>query len=143
MSIFPSNAETNPTILSSQNITALPLFKEYAWDFETGDFIYQNGKNTIVYGIDALKIWMFKALKTERYKYLAYTWDYGSELNSLIGQKYSRDFTLVEAERLLQECLLINPYIVDLYNIDVNFDNKTLHIAFTANTVYGEVDMNV
>lgn len=143
MSIFPSNAQTNPTILSPQNITALPLFKEYAWDSKTGDFMYQNGKNTIVYGIDALKIWIFKTLKTERYKYLAYTWDYGSELNSLIGQKYSRDFTLVEAERLLQECLLINPYIVDLYNIDVKFDNKTLHIDFTANTVYGEMDINV
>lgn len=143
MSIFPSSADIENVISQTTQNTELPLFKEYAWDFSTNDFIYNNGKNVIVEGKEALKVWIYKTLKTKRYEYFAYTWDYGNELDTLIGQKYSAEYVSSEVERLLKECLLINHYIKELTDITAISDGRTLKIEFTANTVYGEVDISV
>lgn len=43
----------------------LPLFKEYAWDFETDKFRYDgNGNHILLTGNEALEVWIYKALTT-------------------------------------------------------------------------------
>ncbi|MBE6043535.1 MAG: DUF2634 domain-containing protein [Clostridium thermopalmarium] len=144
MSIFPTDVNLENIIAeTTQKEDELPLFKEYAWDFEKNDFIYKNGGNVILEGNEALKVWIYKALKTERYKYLAYTWNYGHEFNSIMGRKYSEEYIESEAKRLLNECLLVNPYILSLSNVKVYSNGRNLHIDFIANTVYGEVNISV
>ncbi len=144
MSIFPEGVDMDIVIAeTAQENTDLPLLKEYAWNFESNDFLYLNGKNVIVEGIEAIKVWIYKILKTPRYKYMAYTWDYGHELEDLIGQRYSKEFMQSEVERNLKDCLLISPYINDLSNIIASLDKRTLVIEFTANTIYGDVKVNV
>ena len=74
MSIFPVetinvNDVIQATVAAS---TDLPLAKEYAWDFTSNDFLLVDGKNTIVTGKEAVKVWLWKALQTPRYRYLAY-----------------------------------------------------------------------
>lgn len=51
----------------------LPLLSEYGYDFEKHQFRYdENGNNITVTEVEALKVWIYKALMTERYRYLAY-----------------------------------------------------------------------
>lgn len=144
MSILPSQTIDISTIVDSTATAAtLPLFKEYAWDFENNDFLLKDGKFVVVEGIEALKIWIWKALNTQRYRYLAYTWNYGHELENLVGKGLSNSVIKSEAQRFIQEALLINPYITDIANINVKIDDSKFTLSFTANTVYGEVDISV
>lgn len=136
--IFP---EINYENLSTTS--ELKPLKEYAWDFEQEDFILKDGKFQVVSGTEALKIWIWKALSTERYRYMAYSFDYGSEIEALIGSTYSSGLVNSEIERYLKEALLINPYIKNISDISTSIDESTINIACLVDTVYGEVKVNV
>ncbi|WP_234123443.1 DUF2634 domain-containing protein [Clostridium hydrogenum] len=136
--IFP---EINYENLSTTS--ELKPLKEYAWDFEQEDFILKDGKFQVVSGTEALKIWIWKALSTERYRYMAYSFDYGSEIEALIGSTYSSGLMNSEIERYLKEALLINPYIKNISDISTSIDESTINIACLVDTVYGEVKVNV
>jgi hypothetical protein len=123
--------------------TTLPIPKEYAWDFEKDEFLLKNGKMQIVERKDAVKVWAYKALKTDRFKFRAYSWDYGNEFESLIGSRYSREAIRAEVVRYIKEALSINPYIVDIRNVQVEFNESQLNIQFRIVTIYGEVDVDV
>lgn len=141
MSIFPF---MDPQVVESTSSTKeLPIPKEYAWDFETGDFLLADGKFIVLQGLEAIEVWIYKALVTERYRYLIYSWNFGSELDTLVGSTYSRAVTQSEAERFIKECLLVNPYITEVKNIKIHFSDDTLAASFTAVTQYGEVSVNV
>ena len=123
--------------------TKLKLYKEIKWDFEKNIPVFKNGSPVIVTGKEAVLVWVWKALQTPRYRYEIYTWDYGNEIESLIGQSFSEELKQSEASRYVKECLLINPYISDVKNITVTFYDNVLHIECTLETVYGEVDLSV
>lgn len=67
-----------------------------------------------------------------------HTWDYGSEFESLLGQAYTDSVKTAEAPRYLRECLLVNPYIQEVKDIDVSFESARLDVRGTAVTIYGE-----
>lgn len=136
--IFP-----NIDFKTSEVSHELKMLKEYAWDFDKNDFLLKDGKFQIVSGIEALKIWIWKALKTERYRYMAYSFDYGSEIDTLTGKAYTKGIMKSEIERYLKEALLINPYIKAVGNILVDMFGSNINIEFDVNSVYGEVKMNV
>lgn len=139
-SIFPF-IDATPADASTSAETSVQ--KEYLWDFDKNDFVLSNGKPVIVEGIEALKIWILKALRTQRYRYLAYTWNYGQEFEDLIGQKYGPEVLKSEAQRYLNDTLLINPHIKSISNVSVVFDGSKLSIDFTVSTDQGEVVMSV
>lgn len=114
------------------------IYKEYEFDFTTGQL---TGK--ILEDKAALKIWIYKALLTNRYVYPIYSWDYGQDLEELIGQGYETDFIKSEVERRVQECLMINDQIKGCSNFDTSLINDQLQISFTVNTTFGEVAINV
>ena len=134
-----SNATENTT-------DELPLFKEYAWDFETDKFIYDDNSNHILLtGNAALEVWIYKALKTERFDYLAYSWQYGIELKPFIGKVMSVQERYSELKRVITECLMVNPYIksIDSFNIDQRKHGETALLTIGLTTVYGEVSIHV
>ena len=88
---------------------------------------------------EAVKVWIWNAIRTPRYRYMIYTWAYGSEFESLLGRAYTENLKTAEAPRFLRECLLINPYITAVKNITVTFAGAKLTVEGTAETVYGEV----
>lgn len=140
MSIFPFiDAVDNQQVIS----TSLPLPREYAWNFANGEFVREDGKIILVEGLEAIKIWIYKALLTARYRWPIYSWNFGSELETLIGTSYSRAATQSEAKRFVGECLLVNPYIKSIKNLQTSFQGEKLTICFTATTDYGEVIVNV
>lgn len=122
----------------------LPLLKEFQWDFETNNFIVdENGNFKVVEGKKALEVWIYKTLLTNRYEHEIYSWDYGTELIKLVGQKFTRGLTESEAFRFVKEALMINPYINDVINKGVSFIDDTVNISIYVDSVYGEVQIDV
>lgn len=119
------------------------LYKEVKWDYENNIPIFHYGEPVFVTGLEAVKVWAWKAIHTQRFYHDIYTWDYGCEINSLIGQTYSEELKLSEASRYLKECLLVNPYITDVTNIDISFEKDKLTINCIIITLYGEETINV
>ena len=137
-----------PFIGAMRDIVAgdLPLFQEYAWDFERDCFLYDvNGRHILLTGNPALEVWVYKALKTERFEYLAYSWQYGIELKPFIGKVMGVQERYSELRRVITECLMVNPYIRSIDSFSITPENRAelvrLHITLT--TVYGEVEINV
>lgn len=123
--------------------TELPLYREVKWDFEKGEPVFRGGEPVVVEGAEAIKTWVWKAIVTERARYEIYSWDFGSEVESLIGQPYTDELKRAEAVRYVREALEINPYITEVTAASVDFDNGVLTIDVTVDTVYGEVQAHV
>lgn len=126
--------------------TEMEMPKEYVWDFTHGEFALKNGKCQIVEGLEAVKIKIYKALITQRYRYLIYSWDYGSELEELIGQKYSKELTDAEALRYIQDALKAyfdKGWITTIKNFEATFSNGSLYVSFDVITPYGEANISV
>ncbi len=136
---------SNPFVIGSSlnvnndfNRRLLPLFQEYAWDFERNSFIYEFGKKKIVAGNEAIKVWIMKTLRTERFRYRAYFDDYGGELEQFIGTVPNDTSQGSIVFRYVQEALLVNPYITAVTSVSVNQIHKQLTLNISVETVYGE-----
>ena len=139
MNIFPA---IQPAEAGVSTASELPMCREVAWDFERNIPIWRKGEPLIVTGKEAVKVWIWKALKTPRYRQEIYSWDYGSELEDLIGQTFSPALKESEASRYLRECLMTNPYISAVKDITATVQNDTLSVSATVVTIYGEVELN-
>lgn len=141
MSIFPFiNGDDGILVDKSKN---MPLYKECAWDFVNDRAIFQDGSPKIVFKNEAIKVWIYKAIKTVRYHHEIYSWDYGCEMESLIGKGYVRGFVESEAKRYVEEALLINPYIAKIHNLTVSFSDDELTVDGDIETVYGRFNYDV
>lgn len=120
----------------------LPLFKEMAIDFETGEPIVKNNEIVTLEGSEALKVWIWRALKTERYKYKAYSNNYGNELKEQLGTIYDKTIKDAILENEIRECLGVNPYIVRLHSFSIETPEGMQHpyIYFSVDTVYGTIE---
>ena len=114
------------------------IYKEHEHDFNINQL---TGK--ILEGKTALKMWIYKALLTKRYTYPIYSWDYGQDLDELIGQGYEIDYIKSEVERRIQDCLMINERIIRCHSFETNLINDSLQISFIVDTTFGEVAINV
>ncbi len=146
MSIFPTFTDEDIKVIEeveNELNTNEEILREYAWDFQKNEFILKDGKFVVVEGLEALNIWIRKALITERYRYLAYTTDYGSEIESLVGKNYSKELTKSEIKRFLKEALEINPHIKGISDIDVLSYKDKITVNFKVETDLGEVKVSV
>lgn len=140
MALFPFFGDT---IEEEQQNDTMPLYKEVAWDFTENIPILENGEYKIVSGTEAVKTWAYKALKTERFRYLIYSFHFGHELTNLIGTNYTPSLTKAESIRFVEECLLVNPYIQNISDVEVRFEDTTLFITGVLHTIYGDTEMGV
>ena len=123
----------------------LPLFKEMAIDFETGEILTENGEIIILEGKEALNVWIWKALKTERNRFKAYSNNFGSDIYKEIGYVYDR---VVKEQLIINEIidtLLVNSYITNAYNFEITYsdDDLTLNINFKVDSIYGTAAQEV
>lgn len=141
MSLFPFIGSEN--IENENENENLPLYREIAWDFKENKPVIENGDFKIVEENEAIKVWIYKALLTQRYQNQIYSWNYGSELIELVGRGYSPSLTKEEAKRYVKEALMINPYIIDVIVDDVLFSDSLLEIKLKVETIYGESEVNL
>ena len=140
MSFFPFISVPDTEVTTE---TPLTMYREIAWDYKLDEPIIVNGELSVVEGNEAIKVWCYKALRTERFRYDIYSWNYGTELDELVGKAYSKGLIESEAIRYIQEALLINEYILDVDVLDVSFEGDTLTAQVRVTTIYGEVDVLV
>ena len=134
MSIFPF---ISPEILEADQNSNRPLFREYAYDFENNRLLLRNGNTYLVEGNEALRIWIFKALITERFRYTAYDSAFGSEIHTLIGSPSHSEVVKSEIKRLVIEALMVNPYISEISDFVFTQTKSGIQTDFTCTTVYG------
>lgn len=102
--------------------------------------------NYILGFVDSLKAMeqaIYKILRTERYKYIIYSWIYGIELEDLFGMPV--EYCVVELERRISEALLQDNRItaVNGFEFDTESERGTVLIKkFVAETVFGEIQIN-
>ena len=133
-SIFPSFVDEVRAIEQNKNNT-LPVAKEIAIDFSTGNPIIKNRDYVIVEKNEAVAVWCYYALKIAKGRFLAFTNNYGSELEEkLIGKQYNSD-TYSKVKRIVEDCLLVNKYIKSIDNVAVSFNDK-INIEIELTTVY-------
>ncbi len=112
--------------------------KSFLFDFENGDFILRDGRLVEVSGIEALKVWIEKILRTEKYRYEIYEREdkkeYGVILEDLIvGNNFSYSFIEAELKREITEALTKNPLILSLSNWNIQKENPLVKISFKVN----------
>lgn len=92
-------------------------------------------------GLDAVKQAAFKILQTDRYQYEIYSFNYGHELNRLIGG----DPRLVrsEASRMIREALLQDDRISSVSDIQVMIGEDSLTATFTVISDAGRFEQEV
>lgn len=132
-------AETN---ISRPENKPLPLYREIAWDFKNDHPLIVNNEFKIVEMNDAISVWIYHAIKTYRYAFSIYSWDFGCEIDTLLGQNYTVNHTKAEVARYITDALMINPYILSIEKIIVDFDGDTLHVDVRVITVYEELEVN-
>ena len=114
-------------------------YKDFYFDENTGKFTGQ-----VAEGVQALKGWIYFALKIARYRYPIYSWKYGCELETLIGKSYDdEDYLLSETKRMIEDALLINPHIKSVEDVAINKDLDKLNITCTVNTKYGDAYVKI
>lgn len=129
---------TDPII---SNESELEIFKEIAIDFETGEPIIKRDEIVVLEGKEALKVWIWKVLKTERNRYKIYSENYGNDLKENIGLVYDETTRRAIIQNEIIECLMVNPYITSVNDFTVELDEERRHpvFNFTVSTIYGEI----
>lgn len=113
----------------------------FAFDFAVGDFIMKNGAPVVLTGIDALKLWIQKCIRTQLDRYSIYKGKrYGVNIEDLvIGKSYGLDFAESELRREIETALLQNEDIKSMSAFSIKRSKSMLTIYFTLITSYGEV----
>lgn len=89
-------------------------------------------------GTEAMKQAILKILLTERFDFLIYSWNYGTELKAVVGKSYQVFSS--EIKRVIREALLADSRITDVVDFKVQqIDKRSVNVAFTAETVFGAI----
>lgn len=127
--IFPF--EDEEVELNEEEEEYLP--RERGIDFATGQL---NGK--IVEGVEAVLVWAWMALNTPRFRHYVYSWDYGQEFDTLVGKGYPDAYIKAEIQRMVEECLTVNPYIEGIDNFGYRKEGDKVIISFRILTDFGD-----
>lgn len=98
-----------------------------------------------IYGMtdeqEAMRQAIYKIIRTERYTYPVYSWDYGIELADLFGKP--TPYVEVELKRRIREALEWDDRInkVDSFKFSYPEDKNTVHVQFAAHTIFGDVEI--
>ena len=134
-----------PSYQGQEKTNTLPIPKDIAIDFTTGNPIIENNDFVIAEKDEAIKVWCYYALKTNKDRFIIYSPQYGSTLEDLIGNNYV-DTYKYELEKRVSDCLLVSPYIKSVDKVESNFDSETGELSgdIYITTIYSEgVEVNV
>ena len=92
-------------------------------------------------GHEAVRQAAWLILHTERYLHLIYSFDYGTELQGLAGNRDS--FLFPEIKRRVTEALCVDDRITGTSNFKFQRIRMRVEVSFTIHTVYGELEMEV
>ncbi len=134
-SVFPFTSHAEDTI---SNERKLPVFQEYAYDFEKNCLKTSGGHTYLVKKDEALKVWLYYVLRVARYRYAAHSHEYGNELEELIGTAGNREILESEIMRYIKEAVMVCPYIQEISDFEFLWGAEGRCTAcFKVTSIYG------
>ena len=117
----------------------------YNFDFKQGEFVMSGGAVDVLTGVDALRLWIDKTIRTQLGRYSIYKGkNYGANIEDLIiGKSYGFDFVASELKREIETALLRHEDILGMDKFSVVKRGTVLEVSFTIKTVYGNIDKEV
>ncbi|GKU75652.1 DUF2634 domain-containing protein [Paenibacillus sp. L3-i20] len=101
---------------------------------------FENGRVLgVIDDLQAIQQAAIKILHTERYDHTTYSFDYGIELRSLLGQ--SPSFVRADLLRRIEEALLQDERIRSIANLSIEGTGDQMHVTFSVITDFGSFDM--
>lgn len=120
----------------------LPLYIDAKWNDEAGSAeLNELDEPVMVSGTEAIRGWICRTLRTQRYAEELFSFDYGCEIYDIVGRGWSRETRLAEAERYIKDALLQNPYILSVDVTDLSFAGDTLTVSAVAHTIYEDITL--
>ena len=121
--LFPEGYEDE--VITSEDLAQQAVIgyrNGLAFAEKTGDFI-RDGKNKILdsTGVESWRSWCINCIQTERYKHLAYSSDFGIEIDAALNAS-SREEAESILPREVTEALLADPYGRTAYIDEIEFD---------------------
>lgn len=92
-------------------------------------------------GLDAVKQAVYKILQTDRFVFLIYDANYGSEISGLQGR--SEGYVRSEIARRIREALLEDDRITAIENMQITITGDSALVAFTVVSEYGNFKSEV
>ena len=125
--MFPNSTD----IMISNENKASNGTKSYFFDFDSGDFVVRDGKLVECDGIDAIKVWIEKILRTEKGRYSIYSdTEYGCHLEDLIiGNSYTAEFIEAELKREIEDALKQNSRITSVTNFKITRNKNAITVT--------------
>ncbi|CZT56717.1 DUF2634 domain-containing protein [Solibaculum mannosilyticum] len=96
---------------------------------------YSLEDGSLIDDLDAIRQAVFLALSVPRYQYLIYSWDYGSELDTLIGQSY--EYALSEIKRYITEALTQDERVQSVDDFGFTRKGSQILCVFVVTTDFG------
>lgn len=129
MSILPDSAVKQGTVIHK---STTKYKRTFSFDFEAGEFALDtmNRVRTVNEGREVLVQIVSKILNDTRYKYLAYSAQYGNEVQALIAQDYPHEIMESELKRVITEALIYHPLIKDVRNFSFEGEGDTIFCSF-------------
>lgn len=143
--LLPESYETE-AYLETENLTEdseTGYRNGISFDYKTGDF-RRDGKNKILDsdGIESWKSWCINCIQTERYKHLAYSTDFGIELDEVFSAT-TREEAESHLTRQITEAILADPYQRAQYVPDIEFTWESPNEISVAVTIQGIDDVSI
>ena len=88
----------------------------------------------------ALEQAIYKELNTEMYEHPIYSFNYGIELENLLGKDVV--YVKIELKRRITECLMKDDRIMSIDNFRFTVTGNELLCEFNVNSIYGELDIS-
>ena len=139
MSILPSFLQelSDTKTIKEDDSQVVKVPKEYGIDFNTGQL---TGK--IVEGLEAIKVWIWLCMHTERFRHAIYSADYGTSLEQYIGHMLSEEYINTDCESEISDALLINEYIESIEDFEAVRNSDSLNISFRVVTKFGSLEVD-
>jgi len=139
MSILPSFLQelSDTKTIKEDDSQVVKVPKEYGINFQTGQL---TGK--IVEGLEAIKVWIWLCMHTERFRHAIYSADYGTSLEQYIGHMLSEEYINTDCESEISDALLINEYIESIEDFEAVRNSDSLNISFKVVTKFGSLEVD-
>lgn len=136
MAIYPAVMDAVEVLPVKEEILEREGFCEYAYDFENNELLTKNGEHYYVYGNEAMKIWIYKCMLTDRFRYSAYTNKFGTEVYTLIGEVISNKLKEAEVKRYITEAIMVHPFMVSINKMILKTEKSGLYVDVYYTTVF-------
>lgn len=136
--ILPDIAIPDDIAIATTQSAKITYGKELDFNFTTGQFVMEDGAPRVLEGVDALRIWITKALLTARYRWPIYSSAFGCELEDIIGYDLPRAVLESEIPRFVREALIYDDRIEDVKDFVIERGGDWLKVTFTVVTFDGQ-----